>query len=155
MSIGIIIIFHNNSDDIKPKIVVKNIASIIDAKICLVDNNSKDDTLEKILEVKKNCEHLVSVVQIKKKVSIESAKRAGARFMSNSFDLKHIGFIDVNEIKRLNYDLNDIIKSINLERDEIINFERKINQIQRVKSTLLKSVFSILDYFQSQDLKYN
>jgi len=155
MNIGIIIIFHNNSRDISPKVFIENIKSTEHIKMCFVDNESKDETFEKLSEIKESCPDKVSIVQIKKKVNRESAKRAGARFMFNDYDLKHIGFIDTNVLVEHNYNINEIVKSLCIKRDEIIAFDKANRRKQHIKSTLFKSIFSILDYFKSQDSNRN
>ena len=155
MNVGVIIIFHNNASDINPKIFIKNIKTTDNLKMCLVDNESKDATLDKLMEIKEACIETVSIVQIKKKVNHEFAKRAGARSMLNDYDLKHIGFIDTNILIEHNYQINDIIGSLCENREDIIKFDELNKSKQRVKSTLLKSVFSILDYFKSQEFSQN
>lgn len=155
MNIGIIIIFNNNASDINPKIFVDNIRSTDHIRMCFVDNESRDATLEKLIEIKEICSEKVSIVEIKKRVTRESAKRAGARFMFNDFNLKHIGFIDANVLIEQNYNLNEIVNSLCLEKDEIIAFNKENKRKQHIKSTLFKSVFSLLDYFESQDSNNN
>ncbi|WP_299114502.1 hypothetical protein [uncultured Winogradskyella sp.] len=123
--------------------------------MCFVDNESKDETLEKLIEIKETCTTKVSIVEIKKKVNRELAKRAGARFMFNDFDLKHLGFIDANTLIEQKYNINEIVNSLCAEKDEIIAFDKNIKSRQRIKSTLYKSIFSLLDYFKSQDSSNN
>ncbi len=151
MNIGVIIIFHNNATEINNRAFIENIKSTNHIKMCFVDNESKDETLEKLLDIKEVCEDKVAVVQIKKKVNRESAKRAGARYMFNDFDLKHIGFIDTHSLIEHNYNINDILNALYVEKDEIIAFDKENKRKQHIKSTLFKSVFSVLDYFKSQD----
>ncbi|MDT0558989.1 family 2 glycosyl transferase [Ichthyenterobacterium sp. W332] len=155
MNIGVIIIFHNNVTDINPEDFIENINSTEHIKMCLVDNESKDETLEKLLEIKEACMDKVSIVQIKKKVNRESAKRAGARYLFNDFDLKHIGFIDTNNLIEQNYNINEIVNSLCTEKDEIIAFNKEIKRKRHIKSTLFKSVFSLLEYFKNQDSDNN
>lgn len=152
MKIGVIIIFHNNALDINPKVLIDNINTTENIKICFVDNESKDETYDKLLEIKESCQKKVAIVQIKKKVSRESAKRAGARFMFNDYNLKHLGFIDANVLVENKYNLNQIIESVCLNTDNIIAFDKEKKKQLRIKSSLFKSVFSILEYFKTQDL---
>ncbi len=155
MNIGIIIIFSNNAADINARAFVESIKSTNYIKMCFVDNESKDETLDKLLEIKEACEDKVAVVQIKKKVGRESAKRAGARFMFNDFDLKHIGFIDTHSLMEHNYNINEMLNALCVERDKIIAFNNENKRKQHIKSTLFKSIFSVLDYFKSQDSNKN
>lgn len=155
MKVGVIIIFHNNAEAINSKRLVKIIKASEHIVMCFVDNESRDSTLEKLSEVKEACFDKVSIVEIKKKVSQEAAKRAGARSMFNDFDLKHIGFLDANVLTDYDYDFDNILSALIENKDGIIQFDKEIKNRQRIKPTLLKSIFSILDYFKSQDFLNN
>lgn len=151
MNIGVIVICHNNAGELNPQTVIENINATDKIKMCFVDNESKDDTLEHLLEIKESCEDKVSIVQIKKKVNCESAKRAGARYMFNNFDLKHIGFMDTAAITENNYDINEMLNTLCENKDDIIAFDKANKKKQRIKTTFFKSIFSLLDYFKSQE----
>lgn len=151
MNIGVIVICHNNAGELNPQSVIDNINATDKIKMCFVDNESKDDTLEKLLEIKESCEDKVSIVQIKKKVNCESAKRAGARYMFNNFDLKHIGFMNTANIIKNNYDINEMLNTLCENKDDIIAFDKENKSKQRIKTTFIKSIFSLLDYFKSKE----
>jgi len=151
MNIGVIVICHNNVGELNPQAVIENINATDKIKMCFVDNESKDDTLEHLFEIKESCEDNVSIVQIKKKVNCESAKRAGARYIFNNFDLKQIGFVDTADITKNNYDINKMLNSLCENKDDIIAFDKANKSKQRVKTTFIKSIFSLLDYFKSKE----
>jgi len=155
MDIGVIIIFHNNEADIHPVSFIEKIKVTDYIKLCLVDNESKDETYRKLLEIKESCEDKVALIQVRKRVDRTLAKRAGARYMFNNFNLKHIGYIDTNTLIKKNYSINEILNSLDIERSKIIAFNKENKLKQNNKSSLFKSIFSILDYFKSQGQKEN
>ena len=89
MKIGIIIIFYNNENDIDKDLFSKQIKKTQNIKFCLVNNCSKDKTYQILKEIKEECDSIVSIVNVKKIGSETSAKRAGARYMINQFELKY------------------------------------------------------------------
>ena len=148
MNIGIIIIFNNNEEQIEKHFFIEQINSSKAIELCLVDNNSKDKTLQLLHDIKEVCPSKVSVVEIKKHSSEDAAKRAGARYMFNQFNLKHIGFVDVNTIYKKGETLNALIESLCENQELIINANLRVIESQKVKRTLFKSIFSVVDYLK-------
>jgi predicted glycosyltransferase involved in capsule biosynthesis len=148
MKIGIIIIFDNNEELIEKHFVIEQIKSCETMELCLVDNNSKDKTLQLLKDIKEACPSRISVVQIKKFSSEGAAKRAGARYMFNQFDLRHIGFINVNDIHKNGETLNELIKNLYENQELIINTNVKVIENQDIKQTLFKSIFSVAEYLK-------
>ena len=93
MKIGVIIIFRNNESLINVDALAKHIQSTDVVKFCLVDNNSKDNTIQLLNEVKENCADKVEIVEIKKTVSEPMAKRAGARYLFSNYNLHSIIYV--------------------------------------------------------------
>ncbi|MFP4844940.1 family 2 glycosyl transferase [Winogradskyella sp. PE311] len=152
MRIGIIIIFNNNETHIDKDFIIKQINDSQNMELCLVDNFSKDRTLSLLLDIKESCEKKVSVVEIKKHASENAAKRAGARYMFNQYNLKHIGFINVNKI--LNGEsLNTLVESVVVNHKMIIDLNLKTIERQKIKQSLFKSIFSIVDYLKTVNSK--
>ncbi|MBT8265227.1 MAG: glycosyltransferase, partial [Bacteroidia bacterium] len=79
MRIGIIIIFHDNEAEIDAQHSIQCLKHAHKLEICLVDNNSRDNTQNILKEIKEEC-YNVSLVNIKKFKSDAAAVRAGARF---------------------------------------------------------------------------
>ena len=149
MKLGIIIIFHNNETEIDKAFFIKQIQLSETIELCLVDNESKDGTLNVLNDIKEACATQVSVIEIKKKASEEAAKRAGARYMFNQFNLKHIGFINAtNFIVEDSEHLNVIIEKFYKNKEAIIKFNRLTIEQQEVKQTLFKRIFSVVDYLK-------
>ncbi|WP_299120296.1 glycosyltransferase [uncultured Winogradskyella sp.] len=148
MKIGIIIIFNNNEEQIEKRFFMEQINACDTIELCLVDNNSKDQTLQLLQDIKEACPARVSVVEIKKYSSEDAAKKAGARYMFNQFDLKHIGFINVNAAHQKSETLNMLIESICKNHESIIDVNLRIIENQEIKQTLFKNVFSVVDYLK-------
>ncbi len=150
MKIGIIIIFRNNMAEISVEAISNSLITSSDLVVCLVDNQSKDGTLEKLKEIRENLTN-VELVEIKKQSSLETAKRAGARFMYSNYDLKHLGFIDSNSVNRHNLDVNEVIALICNSKDAILALKKELKQ-QPARYTLFKSIFSVLDFLKRNHL---
>jgi len=148
MSIGIIMIFNNNETQIEKHFFIKQINALNTIELCLVDNNSKDKTLQLLQEIKEACSSMVSVVEIKKYSSEDAAKRAGARYMFNQFNLKHIGFVNVNSKSNKGETLNILLERILKNKKLIIDTNIKVIENQDVKQTLFKSIFSVREYLK-------
>jgi len=149
MKIGIIIIFHNNEAEIDKAFFIEQINLSETIELCLVDNESKDDTLNVLKEIKESCSSQVSVVEIKKKVSEDVAKRAGARYMVNQFNLKHLGFVNVTNFKAEDKKhLNMVIEEFYTNKEALIKFNHQTLEQQEVKQTLFKRIFSVVDYLK-------
>jgi hypothetical protein len=145
MKIGIIIIFHDNEEDIDKKIFVKHSNKADNLEICLVNNDSRDNTFQKLLEIKEECSN-VSVVNIKKFKSERSAVRSGARYMFNQFELHHIGYLSTLSLNTNHFGLNELIKAISENHDVILNFNIKRLEDQKIKQTLFNNLFSVIEY---------
>jgi len=145
MKVGIIIIFHDNEKEIDKNSFIKQLNKIHNLEICLVNNNSKDQTYH-ILKELKDSYTKVSIVNIKKLKSDKSAVRAGARYMSNKFNLKHMGYVSINTMSLIGLQLNDLINAIVLNQEGLFKYSSKMLEEQQEKQTLFKTMFSVLDY---------
>jgi GT2 family glycosyltransferase len=148
MKIGVIIIFNNDKLLADSDFLIGQIKQLDAVELCFVDNNTKDNTLYLLEEIKDECQQNVSVIQIKKNISLDGAMRAGARYMVNEFNLKHIGFINVNDLVKEDLKLNNVLQSISNNNKSIINYNIKSIENQSMKKTLFKSVFSLIEYLK-------
>ncbi|NRD19214.1 glycosyltransferase [Winogradskyella eckloniae] len=155
MKLGIIIIFYNNGAQIDKKFFREYIKSNHNVELCLVDNNSSDNTLSQLEEIKEWSLSRVSVIEIKKKTTENAAKKAGARYMFNQFNLKHIGFISVNTIYKNGDSLNSVVQSVCENYESIIDENLKTIAKQDIKQTLFKSIFSVVEYLKIIKSKTN
>lgn len=148
MKLGIIIICHNNENDVDVNTCTDYLNELQDMEICLVNNNSSDNTYDILNEVKEQCPH-VSVVNINKFKSDHAAVKAGARFMSSEFNLKYLGFVNMNQ-----YDsLSILLKKIRDNQVDIAHYDQSFLNKKSMKLTLFQSLFPVMDYLASLKLQ--
>ncbi|MEL0644091.1 MULTISPECIES: glycosyltransferase [unclassified Olleya] len=152
MKTGIIIIFHNNEKQINPSFFIQKIRNTSNLKLCFVDNDSKDNTSVMLDEIKEACPE-VSVVNIKKFKSDISAVRAGARYMSNQFNLNQLGYVSANMLNIKYHGLNGLIDAINENQELLSKFNIEELKKRKIKVSLFQSLFSIIDYLKKIKVK--
>lgn len=141
--------FHNNEAQIDKDFLIEQINALQTIELCFVDNDSKDQTLSLLQDIKDLCASQVSIVEIKKNTSDDAAKRAGARYMFNQFNLKHIGFVSVTELHQKGFQLNTLIKNLSQNKTALIDFNKKNIGAQDTKQSFFKSIFSLIDYLKN------
>nr|WP_315224043.1 glycosyltransferase [uncultured Flavobacterium sp.] len=141
MKIGIIIICYNNEFNIDKDLCIKYINEVKNIEFCLVNNNSEDNTYEVLKDISETCKN-VSVVNINKHNSNISAVRAGARFMFNEYNLKYLGFITENTFGSYG-DLSMLIKAIQENQLDILNYNRLVLNTKEIKLASNKSLFPV------------
>ncbi|GAA4811360.1 glycosyltransferase [Litoribaculum gwangyangense] len=144
MKTGIIIIFHNYEEEIDMNFFSDYINKAKNIEMCLVNNCSKDNTYEVLKEISEYCNN-VSVLNINKFKTDDSAVRAGARYLVNQFNLKEIGFINTNILKSNQKELIKVLRAIIDNRDEIFKHKNQVNQQKKIKQSMPQNVFSILE----------
>ena len=152
MKIGIIVIFRNNVDEIDVEAISKNLSFLGDVVVCLVDNKSTDGTLKKLKEIRDKLKN-VELIEIKKKSSLETSKRAGARFMYSNYNLDHLGFIDSDSVNSENLNVNEVISVVFNSKDVILDLKKELKRQPAKRYTLFKSIFSVLDFLKQNHLK--
>lgn len=105
MKIGIVIMFHNNEKNINKTIFIEELNRLQNVEICFVNNDSKDKTFNKLKDIEETCAN-VSIINIKKYQQIKPAIRAGVRYLSNTFNITNIVYINykhinLNELKNI------------------------------------------------------
>ena len=148
MKTGIIIIFHNNEKEIDTSFFIEQIKQTKNLELCLVNNDSKDNTYQLLKEITEACNN-VSVVNIKKFKPDNSAVRSGARFMFNKFDLKHLGYVTTNLLNIRYHGLNGLIKAINENEEFILDYNQNSVKKHKMKQTLFQSLFSVIGYLKN------
>lgn len=157
MNIGVIIIFNDNEAQIETRLFTEKMKVSEGIEFCLVDNNSRDNTLQLLKDIRERCVSKVSIVEIKKQCSTDAAKRAGGRYMLNEFNLRHIGYLDVNSVYQKGDTLKDLIAVILKNKELIIDFNLRQIENRETKQTLFKSIFSVADYLKQiqTNINYN
>jgi glycosyltransferase involved in cell wall biosynthesis len=148
MKIGVIIIFRNNQEEIDLDFIINQSNEAKNIELCLVNNDSKDGTYEILKEIKACCTN-VSVVNIKSLKSESSAVKAGARYMFNNHDLKHIGYLSVNSLKNNYKGLDILIKVISDNHYEIIQYTINVRKNREIRQTLFQNLFSVIEYLKN------
>lgn len=152
MKIGVIVVFHNNEKDIDSGLFIEHLSEAKNLELCLVNNASRDKTYELLKEIKEMCFKNVSLVDIKKFKSDDSAVRSGARFMFNQFDLKHVGFVNTNQINDKIDTVSNLIKMVSENQDVILKYNCDVIKLKGIKQTLFQSVFSIVEYLEKLEI---
>jgi len=151
MKLGIIIICYNNENDIDIGHCIKYLNKVKNIEICLVNNNSKDNTYFILKEIKEHCKN-VSIVNVKKFKSDNSAVKAGARFMSYQFNLKYLGFVNSKRISEYK-GLSPLIKAIRDSQIDISNYNESDLNTKGIKLTMFQSLFPVMDYLAKIKIK--
>lgn len=144
-------ICYNNENDIDISHCTKYLNKVKNIKICLVNNNSDDNTYDVLKEIRENCES-VSVVNIKKFKSDDSAVKAGARYMASQFNLNHLGFVTLNKTNK-DKSLSELIKEIRDNQVYILKYNQSFINKKGIKLTMFQSLFPVMDYIEKSDCK--
>ena len=147
MKLGIIIIFHNNEDVIDKEFFISQLNQAKNIEFCFVNNTSSDKTYQYLKAIKEDCKR-VSLVDIKKYTTQSIAVKAGVRFLFNEFELNHIGFVCANELKEEQQNLNDLLKSINANKDFILEYDIKMIERHKIKKSIMNRIFSVIEYLK-------
>ena len=144
MKLGMIIVFNCFDKPTLMNFFVKKLKRVKHIQFCLVNNNNSEEALEILTEIAEQCKN-TSVINISKSKSNSSAVRAGARYITRHFNLKHIGFIiDLNTREIINI-LEELTKNQNEALAEITRDQNN----RSVKQTLFQRLFSITDYLDN------
>ena len=111
MRTGIIITFHNNEEQIDVKSCIEQINKFPKIEFCFVNNHSMDNTLEALNEIKDNTSNC-SVVDMKKYGKDVSAIKAGIRYMISQFELKRLGYGNLDFTEKESKNLSELLKML-------------------------------------------
>ena len=153
MKIGIIIIVYNNENGINKYLFSKQIKKTQNINFCLVNNCSNDKTYQILKEIKEECGSTVSIVNVKKKSSEASAKRAGARYMINQFELKHLCYINTKPIDLTNNSFYNLIKNISDYQKEILEYNIENLKKKEIRKMKYQSLFSVIENIKKTQSK--
>lgn len=140
MKKGIIILFSDDENKIN-KDQFTNLFNQKDIKLCLVNNGSKDNTLEVLESVKDELEpSSISIIDIKKDKGTNAAVKAGARYLHSSGDLKCIMYFKSN---MLTY-FEDVKAQFEILKKIENRFNDRLSQAKNRKNA--KNIFSYKDF---------
>ena len=115
MKKGIVIVFSEDEDRIHKDEII-NLSNQKDIKLCLVNNGSKDSTLQVLKSVKDDLEsNCIFIIDIKKNTAINTAAKAGARFLFSAGDLKYIVYLSSNILGFFKIKQFEVLKKIEKE----------------------------------------
>ena len=115
MKKGIVIVFSEDENRIHKDEII-NLSNQKDIKVCLVNNGSKDSTLQVLKSVKDDLEsNCVFIIDIKKNTAINTAAKAGARFLFSAGDLKYIVYLSSNILGFFKIKQFEVLKKIEKE----------------------------------------
>jgi glycosyltransferase involved in cell wall biosynthesis len=138
MKKGIVIVFSEDENRIN-KDELRNLSNTKNTELCLVNNGSKDNTLEVLNEVKDNLESTsISIIDIKKNIRTIAAVKAGSRYLFSIADLSYIVYLKSNILSYFKNRQFEILKKI--ENEFVINFLKEAN------SKNIKKFFSSKDF---------
>ncbi len=143
MKTGLIIVFNSFENFNLKTHFIDSINKVKDAKVCLVCANPSEETFEVISEIADQCEHAY-VINIKRNKSKTSSVRAGARFLSNKYNLKHLGFI----AELSDSEILEVLKTYLKRQDKIVALNKKEQNNKAVKQTFFQSLFSVPEYLK-------
>ncbi len=129
MKKGIIIVFSDDENKIDED-QFPNLFKQDDFKICLVNNGSKDNTLQKLKQIKDKAINIISILDVKKNKGIKAAIKSGVRYLINTEDFTSIVYFEFHKYKDF----------LNLENTVHILRNKKINISNR---NILQNVFSL------------
>ena len=141
MKLGIIIIFNSFDCSTLKDQLIETIKSLNEVCFCLVNNNSNEETDNYLNEISHKCDN-TNVINIKKSKSLNSAIRAGARFMINRHNLNQLGYIN----NSTNLKLIEVIKVFKSNQEEIIDLVVNEQNKKPIRQTLFQRLFPIKKY---------
>jgi glycosyltransferase involved in cell wall biosynthesis len=150
MKTGIIIPCYNEAERLDTLAFVNFILSEEDYHLCFVNDGSKDNTLEVLENIQRECPNQVSVIDVKNNKGKAEAVRAGARYLYNQNEVEFIGFIDAD----LSTDFRDFKKLVQSLKDDsmlelVYGSRRKGGEIKRnffreLLSNAIKSIIYLI-----------
>ncbi len=147
MKLGIIIIFHDNEDIIDKDFFISHLNQAKNIEFCFVNNASSDKTYQFLTEIKEDYS-CISLVDIKKYTTESIAVKAGARFLFNEFELNHIGYVSTDTRKKEQFNLYEMLKAINANKDFILEYDIKMIERQKIKKSIMNRIFSVIEYLK-------
>ena len=143
MYAGLIIVFNTFENETLKEYFVTAINTITDVKICLVCNSDNEQVFEVLTEIAERC-HNTSMVNIKRNKSKTSSIRAGARYLSNQFNLKYAGFI----VGLDDFEILEVMEAYIVHRQTIVVLHRRERSNRAVRQTFYQSLFSVTEYLE-------
>ena len=140
--VGIILIFHNNENNLNFDLITQTLNAASELHFCLVNNGSVDNTLDLLNNVKQQSKNQISVLDIKKYKSEIFALKSATRYLNSVEKIKHYGYLEIEKTTSITI-LNRLIKSNN-KAPITLNMPHVVNS--KENRLLIKNVFYLMDY---------
>ena len=138
MKIGVIIVFNNNALEIERGLFDSLFNLRSEVKLCLINNGSRDDTLDKLEMLIDTSGLNCTLIDIKQDKGINFAIKAGARYFFNQNKLKYFGYSTTSDLK-VSEDLFYLMNEIENFVKTMINFRAdKVENTNRMKPVFFK-----------------
>ncbi|MBU3821258.1 glycosyltransferase [Flavobacteriaceae bacterium XHP0103] len=145
MTIGIILIFYNNENNLNEDIFSEIIYQSKQIPICLVNNGSADKTVTILKSFNEKFQSKLTIVDIKKNKGIAFAIKAGARYLTNTNNLKYIGYLNLDSSLNLNT-INKFLEFLEINKKALIGYNTKRLENKKFQRTWFKDLFSITNF---------
>ncbi len=139
MRVGILVLFYNNEEEIVKYELLNLIKTKSNIVICLVNNGSKDKTLDILKTINLNSKEHVSVLDIKMNKGPNAAVKAGARYLVNNENVNCIVHMKYNMLSHFRTLKKQIKTNLTVEflkesrRNKVFKNIFSINQILDIK----------------------
>jgi hypothetical protein len=153
MTIGIIIIFYNNENDLNKDVFSNLIHQSKHTPLCLVNNGSLDETLEVLKFFNEEFQSNLTIVDIKKNKGNDLAIKAGARYLSSNENLNYIGYLNLDLFLNLDA-INKFIKTLKDNKELIINYNTKRIENRQYQRKWFRNLFSITNFLDFSSIEF-
>lgn len=150
MKTGIIIPCYNEAERINSQAFIDFILQEKEYHLCFVNDGSKDNTLQVLENIQRQCPTRVIVIDVKQNAGKAAAVRSGARYLYNDSAIGYIGFLDAD----LSTDFTDLKKLVQTLKDNyklqmVYGSRRKGGEIKRdflrnFLSNIIKSIIHLI-----------
>lgn len=163
MRVGIIIPCYNEEKRLNIKAIRKWLNDFNDFHLCFVNDGSKDDTLNILLQFKEEYNERITIINKKKNQGKSMAIRAGARFFYSISTIKYVGYFDADFSNGFE-SFNDLIKSLQLNKKLEMTFSSRNKAIIekayhkiffKIKKLLFTVLYSIRYKKWTEIIKYS
>ncbi|AXG68827.1 N-glycosyltransferase [Kordia sp. SMS9] len=143
MKIGILIIFRNDENIIDVQKFIELFSQNVKLNVCLVNNESTDNTFALLKEIQEEAELSISVIDVKKNRGHDAAVKAGIRYLNSAHDLPFILCLKTYVSEDF-LTLEKVFASIQQEKGIVTGL------FQKTKRIVQKNVFSLRGVLEFQ-----
>ncbi|MFD0835310.1 hypothetical protein ACFQ0I_06010 [Mariniflexile aquimaris] len=140
--VGIILIFHNNENNLNFDLITQTLNAASELHFCLVNNGSLDNTLALLNDVKQQSKNHISILDIKKYKSENFALKSAVRYLNSVEKIVHYGYLAIEN--------DSCFKAVNtlIHANNTLPIKLKLPGLLNPKESrlLIKNVFLLRDY---------